>query len=173
MDGTQVLFKKIRGRDRSSFEALLENYGWKLYSHIRQHTKDRGEADRIFSEAFSCFYDRLEGYEGEDPIEALLFSCADQAAGRKKELPAEKQPLGPWALGQESGFSLPPVDPSVYGEKQEPLWLKIFYGICIAVLIFGILAAVWVMAWMLMSMNLIPELDLGYSWFNENIAHLF
>ena len=171
MDGTRALFKKIKGRDRQSFDALSESYGWKLYSHIRNHTEDRAEADRIFNETFSLFYDALEDYEGDDPIEAMLFFCADRAGCRKNS--DGEADMGQWEIGHEAGFQLPQVDPKVYEKRKEPLWLRIFYSVCIVLLIFGILAAVWIMVYMLMSMNLIPSADLGYSWFNAHIADLF
>ena len=174
MDETRALFKKVKGRDAASFDALSENYGWKLYSYIRKNTQDRASADRIFSDTFSRFYDAVEGYEGEDPIEALLFSCADQSAG-EASIPekGEERPMGQWAIGQEAGFSLPPVHAQGTMEKRDPLWLRLFYGISIVLLVIGILAALWIMAYMLMSMNLIPAADIGYSWFNTHIANLF
>ena len=167
-DETKVLFKKIKGRDKRSFEVLSDAYGWKLYTHIRSCTDDRVKADRIFSQTFSEFYQELQQYDGEDPIEAMLFSCADRIGCKDNEEENKKADMCP-----EPVLSLHPVHPDVYGKKKEPLWLTIFYGFCIVVLIFGILAAVWVMAWMLMSMNLIPEYDFGYSWFNLHIADLF
>ena len=165
MDETKALFQKIKGRDKRSFEALSDAYGWKLYSHIRSRTEDREKADRIFSQTFSAFYQDLQSYEGEDPIEAMLFACADRIGTGCTEETVSKD--------QKIPVPLPKVDPTIYAEKKEPLWLKIFYSLCIIVLVLGILAAVWVMAWMLMSMNLIPEYDFGYSWFNLHIADLF
>ena len=165
MDDTKALFQKIKGRDKRSFEALSDAYGWKLYSHIRSCMEDREKADRIFSQTISAFYQDLKHYEGEDPIEAMLYACADRIGSGSKQ--DEKAP------DVEEKTTLPKVDSSIYEEKKEPLWLKIFYSLCIIVLVLGILAAVWVMAWMLMSMNLIPEYDFGYSWFNLHIADLF
>ena len=167
MDETKAIFQKIRGRDKRSFAALSDAYGWKLYSHIRSRTEDREKADRIFSKTFSNFYEDLQHYEGDDPIEAMLFACADRIGSGCRQDEEELR------TGKRPEIPLPRVDPSVYENKKEPLWLKIFYGLCIIVLIAGILAAVWVMAWMLMSMNLIPQYDFGYSWFNVHIADLF
>ena len=173
MDETRALFKKVKGRDRQSFDALSDHYGWKLYSYIRRNAKDRAEADRIFSDTVALFYDSLESYEGSDPVEALLFSCADRARGFRGNPEGEAEKIGQWTMGREADFSLPPVDPSAFRREKEPLWLRIFYSICIVLLIAGILAAVWIMLYMLMSMNLIPGMDLGYSWFNAHIADLF
>lgn len=173
MDGTRALFKKIMTRDRSSFETLSENYGWKLYSYIRRNSPDKETAERVFSDTFSRFYDTLENYQGDDPIEAMLYACADDVSVQKTEDRENGSTAGQWSIGHEAGFALPEVDLKKYEKKKEPLGIRIFYGICIALLILGILAALWIMVWMLMSMNLIPYLDLGYSWFNAHIANLF
>ena len=173
MDEIKALFKKIKGRDKRSFEVLSDAYGWKLYTHIRSGTEDREKADRIFSQTLSVFYNELQDYDGEDPIEAMLFACADRIGCKNREEEVKSAEIGPWTLGQEANFMLPNVDGVIINQIKEPLWLKIFYGLCIIILIFGILAAVWVMAWMLMSMQLIPEYDFGYSWFNLHIADLF
>ena len=37
----------------------------------------------------------------------------------------------------------------------------------------GILAALWVIAGLLMDMGFLPYIDMGYSWFNMNIAPWF
>ena len=141
MDETKALFQKIKGRDKRSFEALSDAYGWKLYSHIRSRTEDREKADRIFSQTFSAFYQDLQHYEGEDPIEAMLFACADRIGSGYKHDEEAATMVG------KPPIPLPKVDSSIYEEKKEPLWLKIFYILCIIVLVLGILAAVWVMAW--------------------------
>ena len=175
MDGTKELFKKIRGRDRASFDMLSQNYGWKLYSYIRKNTADRASADRIFSDTFQNFYDLLDGYEGDDPIEAMLFTCADKLVknGAAASKPEVQSPMGQWEIGCEAGFSLPKVEAAEGATKKESLGMKFFYGICILLLVIGIFAALWIMLYMLMSMNLIPQMDLGYSWFNANVMNLF
>ena len=177
MEDLKALFRTVRGRDRASFDALSEAYGWKLYSHIRKNTEDREEADRIFSETFDSFYDAVEDYEGNDPIEALLFSCADRLLPESRPGDGSRKnadTMGRWAIGQEAGFTLPPVPPdTLESPKKESAWVTVFYVFCIILLVIGIAAAVWVMLWMLMSMNLIPEMDLGYSWFNQHILEIF
>lgn len=174
MDGTKELFKKIKGRDRESFDMLSQNYGWKLYSYIRKNTSDRAAADRIFSETFQNFYDLLNGYQGDDPIEAMLFGCADQLVADGGEAsPKLPKDMGQWAIGHEAGFSLPEVELKEAPAKKETLGMKLFYGLCIILLIIGIAAAIWIMLYMLMSMNLIPQVDLGYIWFNEHVMNLF
>ena len=37
----------------------------------------------------------------------------------------------------------------------------------------GILAALWVITGLLMDMGFLPDIDMGYSWFNMNIAPWF
>ena len=173
MDQSNALFKKIKGRDRSSFEALSENYGWKLYSYIRRNTEDRATADRIFSNTFSAFYDAVGKYESEDPIETMLYICADQASCGEKLASHQNTEMSQWAIGHEAGFSLPEVMPQEEKKAKESVGMKIFYFICIFLLVVGIAAAVWILLWMLMNMDLMPWLDLGYTWFNQHILDIF
>ncbi len=173
MDDTKAIFKKIKSADRNSFEALSERYGWKLYSYIRRNSPDRETADRIFSESIGRFYAGIENYHGDDPVEAMLFFCADQASRGKKAGTVPQENMGQWQIGHEAGFTLPPVDLSMIKRRKEPVWLRVFYGVCIVILVLGILAAAWIMIWMLMNMHILPEMDLGYSWFNQHIMRLF
>ena len=48
-------------------------------------------------------------------------------------------------------------------------------GFWIAVIALGlcIMFAVWVIVGLLMDMSLLPEFDLGYDWFNANVAPWF
>lgn len=171
MDATKALFKKIKGRDRSSFQLLTETYGWKLYSYIRRNTASRETADRIFSETFARFYDSMEDYGSEDPIETMLYLYADMVGNAS--LTEENTELSRWQIAQENGFALPEVKlPKGHG-KAGSRWLNFFYGVCIVLLLLGILAAFWILAWMLMDMNILPMWDLGYSWFNTHIANWF
>lgn len=47
------------------------------------------------------------------------------------------------------------------------------FGLGIGVLSLGIIVTVWVILGLLMDMQILPEIDLGYSWFNANIAPWF
>lgn len=50
---------------------------------------------------------------------------------------------------------------------------KGLFGLGVGVLSLGIAAAIWVILGLLMDMQLLPELDLGYAWFSANIAPWF
>ena len=50
---------------------------------------------------------------------------------------------------------------------------KGLFGLGVVVLSFGIAAVLWVILGLLMDMQLLPEFDLGYSWFSANIAPWF
>ena len=170
VDQIKALFKKIKGGDRASFTALSDQYGWKLYSYIRRNTPDRDTADRIFSETFSRFYASMDRYDSEDPIETMLYVYADQA-GSQEQAGNDTADLSKWEIGHESGFSLPEVE--LPKKSRESTGLRIVYGFCIALLSAGILLSIWVMVGMLMNMNLIPYVDLGYDWFNVHIFDIF
>ena len=47
------------------------------------------------------------------------------------------------------------------------------FGLCVALLVLGMAAALWVILGLLMNMNLIPQIDLGYEWFNLHVAPWF
>ena len=171
MDATKALFKKIKGRDRNSFRLLTETYGWKLYSYIRRNTANRETADRIFSETFERFYNSMEEYGSEDPIETMLYLYADMVGNAPSA--DNNASLSRWQIAQESDFSLPEVKrPKGHGKARSRL-ASFFYGVCIILLLLGILAALWILAWMLMDMNIIPKWDLGYSWLNTHIVNWF
>ena len=171
MDATKALFKKIKGRDRNSFRLLTETYGWKLYSYIRRNTANRETADRIFSETFERFYDSMEEYGSEDPIETMLYLYADIVGDASSA--DNNTSLSRWQIARENDFSLPEVRISKGHEATKNCWISFFYGVCIVLLLLGILAAFWILTWMLMDMTIIPKLDLGYSWFNAHIANWF
>ena len=100
MDQSTALYKKTKGRDLASYAALSDQYGWKLYSYIRKNTEDREAADRIFSQAFSHFYDSMEKYNTEDPVETMLYVYADQAANLENSVLDVAQ-VGTWKSGSD------------------------------------------------------------------------
>lgn len=171
VDATKALFKKIKGRDRKSFQLLTETYGWKLYSYIRRNTASRETADRIFSDTFIRFYDSMEEYGSDDPIETMLYLYADMVGNTPDD--GSNSSLSRWQIAQETDFSLPEVRIPKKRRTGKACWVTFFYGVCIVLLLLGILAAFWILAWMLMDMNVVPRWDLGYSWFNTHIANWF
>lgn len=63
------------------------------------------------------------------------------------------------------------TDEPVQPAKQKKSKVGLFFGI--GGLSLGILAALWVISGILMSLDILPDFDLGYQWFNMNIAPWF
>ena len=173
MDETRSLFKKMKSRNHGSFQTLSDSYGWKLYSYIRKNCQDRDAADRIFADTVEKFYASVDSYQGDDPIEALLYACADEVRQREPSENPGGGEMSQWSIGHESGFSLPEVDEKTICRKKGSAGKTVFFTLCMIVLIIAIAAALWILLWMLMEMKVVPDLDLGYSWFNEHIAWIF
>ena len=185
MDETKELFNKIKGKDTASFHLLTETYGWKLYSYIRRNVSDREQADRIFNDTLSQFHNSVGDYNCEDPIEAMLCFYADQV-GKKvmQQSDALSSDMGPWEIAQEREFTLPETDKKARRKKKKQAkttelrggsgFSNFFYGLCVILLIVGIIAALWFLVGILVDMHVLPEQwDFGYSWFNTHIAHWF
>lgn len=148
MNSTELL-NRIKERDMDAYLQLTRAYGLKLYSHLREQCGDKETADMAFNQTLEHFYGALTADDSQDAVEAILCAFADHTClqmRQEKEPEEEKAEKG----GGSLGFVL---------------------GICI--LSVGILAALWVILGLLMDMNLIPELDLGYSWFNTYVASWF
>ena len=162
---TNELFKRIREKDQEAYRELTEDYGWKLYGRIRKTTDDRDQADLIFRETFSRFYNSMEHYDCDDAIDAML--CV-YAAMVTEELAQNQLP---------ASDALPVQDKK--GKKKKKAKKShsgigtFFYVIGVILLLAGIAAALWVMAGLLMDLQILPEFDLGYEWFNANIAPWF
>ena len=182
LDQSRELFNRIRSRDKDSFQVLTENYGWKLYSYIRKKEDNREAADQLFSDTLARFHNNVEQYGCEDPIEAMLCLYADELMEKEARQMAPQEmycdslasvstPRQPMAAPQ-----VPPMQqPKPKKKRSAGTFLaNFFYMLCILFLVIGILAALWFLMGILVDMNVLPShWDLGYSWFNENIANWF
>lgn len=171
---TNELLDRIKDRDTDAYLQLTQAYGWKLYSHLRSQFEDRETADAAFNETLTNFYNSLAGGDGEDAVEALLYAYADQTcrkmnggAQSAQEIPA-KPPVEPVSTVTEKPTVVEPE------EKKAPERSGSFgFTLGVTILVIGILAALWVIIGLMMDMGILPELDLGYSWFNANLAPWF
>ena len=172
MEDTRELFHKIKRNDKESFHLLTENYGWKLYSYIRRNVEDREAADRIFSEALSRFHDAMARQQDcEDPIEAMLYVCADQV--NLDETAETPDPLSQMQLSGAEKAAPEQKKPAKKGGFRRAI-ANFFFGLCVLVLIIAILAALWFLVGTLVELEVLPaSWDLGYSWFNANVAEWF
>lgn len=148
MDHDQLL-KRIQDRDMTAYHQLTEEYGWKLYSHLKTRFRDKDMLDAAFHETLRQFYNTVAG--SGDVVEALLFSYADRTCQQMIQ-------------GKKPDMAVAPA------KKQKGKAGTIFFTIAFSVLVLGIFVALWVILGLLMDLGIMPEVDLGYSWFN---AHLF
>lgn len=183
MDQTRELFNRIRSRDKDSFQVLTENYGWKLYSYIRKKEDNREAADQLFSDTLARFHNNVDQYGCEDPIEAMLCLYADELMEKEPARQAAPQEMYCTPHVPVSAPPQPMTAPQAAPvQKPKPkkkhsagaFFANFFYVLCILFLVIGILAALWFLTGILVDMNVLPShWDLGYSWFNENIANWF
>lgn len=138
------LLNRIKKRDMDAYLQLTRDYGWKLYSYLRAQCDNKEMVDAVFDKTMKNFYDSLTADDSEDPVEAILYAYADHTCEQMH-----------WEETAPSKIS------------------SVGFVLGILILGVGILAALWVILGLLMDMNLIPELDLGYSWFNANVASWF
>ena len=76
------------------------------------------------------------------------------------------------AAAVASYFDVQPSDIPIQAKAEKRPWSAGRLAAAIA-LSAGILAALWVIAGLLMDMGFLPYIDMGYSWFNMNIAPWF
>lgn len=185
---TNSLLERIRSKDREAFMQLMQTYGRGLYTRLLDRLGDKALADAAFKETLVGFYNALARSEGEDAVQALLYSYGDMAGDRIMESSLEQvinetisetqdaqQPESP--LARQAGAPEPEENEEAADEKQEAApeenekrgWL----GLAVGGLSAAILAALWVIAGLLMDMGLLPALDLGYEWFSANVAPWF
>ena len=148
-------------------------------------------------EAMLCLYaDRLSKESGEsngsfhvDPVPAKREQTVKES-GKESYLPAAasankdfQQSVSAkeeeWTIGCGREFRFPD-DTSKKQKKAEKQkagkrsgWSSFLYGLCVFLLVVGILAALWFLVGILVDMEILPDWDLGYSWFNENVIHWF
>lgn len=76
MDSLELL-RKIKNKDTDAFDELMNRYGMSVYSRLLKQFGDRQAADDAFKRTMLEFYSFIEGLEGEDIIESMLFARAD------------------------------------------------------------------------------------------------
>ena len=163
------LFQRIKANDQEAFRELTDKYGWKVYSRIRKSTEDREKADLIFKKAFADFFESMKDSDTEDVIEAMLCVYAAMAADDIEKAEADNKKEG---TPETAVTGLPEVTEAPK-KKKRSFFSRLLYTLNVLLLVAGIVIALWAMAGLLMSLDILPELDLGYSWFNANIANWF
>lgn len=151
MDSNQLL-NRMKERDMVAYHYLTERYGWKLYSYLKKRLPNQEQVDAAMNETLRQFYNTVAG--SDDAIEALLISFADQTCQHMTKFQSERVPT---VLKKRTGVKIGTV----------------LYVIAVSFLLLCILGSIWVIIGILMSLGIIPEVDLGYSWFNANMFPWF
>jgi len=170
------LLNRMRERDTEAFLEMTDRYGWSLYASIRKKYPDKDVADRVYNETMNAFYRALQNPDCDDPVEALLCAFSD-----KISIPSHSVVRNHLQLAEESGSVEPPEirisDETVSHEEHHEHKTRKKSGFLTTVGLIlvsvGIFFTLWVILGLLMALDVIPAADLGYSWFNANIARWF
>ena len=179
------LLQKVQKGDEAAFRALFHTYAAPAYQLLLQKCDDKALARALLKHV----YRGLKEQEDADPtalwINALAEKRIDAHLFYQKETNAVWQALSPQpALPQATQpateeATLPPepvsVQPASIAHAAGPACKRRGGGrvalLCILVAMTA--CVLWVMAGLLMDVQALPRLDLGYDWFNTAVFQLF
>lgn len=188
----QSILSGIKQQDKEAFRALVKEYGRGLYIKLYASSGNAEAAREATKAAFTELYLALNSQQGADVLESLLYSL-----GEKKQ----QELLREWAMELtaecfKESVKLPVADkretvnaaaamaehnaePEMQPQQDIPVVIQhqateakvsVFWRVVLALL--GA-AVVWLGLGLLMGAGQLPRYDLGYSWFNLNIARWF
>lgn len=202
MDAQEIL-SRIKQQDRETFRRLVTEYGKGLYLKLYAASGDSDAARQATKAAFTELYLALNSQQSPDVIESLLYSIGERkqreilqentmklaseclaqvvelpVCGQTRELKAETAKPVKCIRSEETvcedapsseGMTQGDIPAVVQNEKPEGT------GSALGQVLFALLviAGLWAIAGALMGDGFLPKYDLGYSWFNINIANLF
>lgn len=195
------LFERIKNKDNDALNDLMSVYGKRVYMHLLNGLGDVKLADMALKKTMLEFYDSVGKSDAEDPIEAMLYERAntvrkEMSKGAVQELISDAEEdmlpeLSDIDSKFEAAFSeqsdepdieihdeLPDLEAESEADNTEDEIPKKKSGCLIKlittlIMIILFAAVIWVAAGGLMTAGYIPQYDLGYTWFNENIYPLF
>lgn len=176
MDRSELL-GELQRKNKEAFKELTQTYGPSIYRRLAERSGDPALAKQALKAALTELYLTVSAADDVDPLEALLCRRAMElqdgmrqgAIGRAFEEAAD-------AAGIEGASVKAPAPKDDADAELPELKLRRASGGRIAagiLLGLGIAFLVWVIVGLLMSMELLPPLDLGYSRFNDCIAPWF
>ena len=200
MDAQEIL-SRIKQQDKEAFRRLVTEYGKGLYLKLYAASGDADAARQATKAAFTELYLALNSQQSPDVIESLLYSigerkqreilqeqtmkitseCLDRvvelpASVGVKELKAETvRPIQPVTAEEPVCDEEPAIktagDIPIVVQTEEPAQKGVgFWQVVFALLV---IAGLWVAVGALMGDGYLPKYDLGYRWFNMNIANWF
>lgn len=187
----QSVLTSIKQQDKAAFRELVKEYGRGLYIKLYAASGDAEAARQATKAAFAELYMALNSQQGPDVLESLLYSLGEkkqrellqrQAARFSSEcfeetvkLPASEKPATLKAEPTMEGYTEYTI-PQANGDisvavQQEPAHRGMDFWQWVLLLLAA--AGLWYGIGMLMGAGHLPKYDLGYSWFNLNIARWF
>ena len=170
--GYSDLLDRMMQRDTDAFLEMTERYGWSVYSFIRRQHPDKEIADKIYNHTMNRFYHALQNPDCDDPVEALLCALSQNVSVAPGEQIAAGVVCSPFGTEDQ-----PPRITMISGDVQPAEVPRkkpgLFFTLGLILLILAILTVVWCIVGLLMSMDVIPGFDFGYSWFNSHFFQLF
>ena len=185
------LLPGLRSGDANAIRALIKERGAELLAHAEILADgNRERARKLTAEAFRAAIAHLAAFPDEtmDSPDKLLDRCLLEAARRDvlsevsaNEAPPAKAeektvPVPPWneaTLREKPPEAAPAPSAQKAPEKMKPPRRALNSTVAIVLLSLCVLAVLWLIAGILMSMGWLPALDLGYGWFNEALFPLF
>lgn len=158
------LLQRMMHRDTDAFLEFTDRYGWALYSSIRRKHPNKVDADKVYHETMQQLWSCLQNQQYDDPMEAILCVMADQITLKREprkdlreifQIDEEDQPPVLHIRSAE------PVENVVPTRRKHPFWRNL--GILVLLIVF--VFSIWLIAGFLMANDMIPYVDLGYSWF--------
>ena len=166
------LLERIMQRDTDAFLEFTDRYGWPLYSSIRRKHPNKVDADKVYHETMQELWSCLQNGQYDDPMEAILCVLADHIALKReprKDLteifypdPDEKPPVLHIRRPELSLNDAP-------GKRRNRFWFALSVILLFVIFTFSI----WIIIGFLMECGTITYVDLGYSWFCEQVEQIF
>lgn len=200
MDAQEIL-SRIKQQDKETFRRLVTEYGKGLYLKLYAASGDADAARQATKAAFTELYLALNSQQSPDVIESLLYSIGERKQreilqeqtmkltseylARVVEMPAKPvikelkketvKPIQPVTVEEPVCDEEPEIksagDIPVVVQAEEPAQKGVgFWQVVFALLV---MAGLWVAVGALMGDGYLPKYDLGYRWFNMNIANWF
>lgn len=146
-------------------------------------SESREQSASITSEApMGTAADKTDGIAKPHPQTPVILPTSESFSAVRQEALAVDEP---WSIGCGREFHFPDDRKKTRTKKTEitiePVkdedgrsgLASFFYVLCVILLVLGILAAVWFLVGILVSMQVLPAWDLGYNWFNEHVIPWF
>ncbi|MEA5060716.1 MAG: hypothetical protein VB049_11930 [Candidatus Pelethousia sp.] len=161
-------------REGSQYKSeFYHEYSAKVYTLAYSHVKNEQASLNITKSVFLKAFDTLAvvNYDGDDYWPFLKGYALEEIASYLSGRPLSSEAAGGPALSLD--VAQPKSAPSqALSSRRGTLWkirstLMFLLNLLLAVVL------AWLLVGLLIRLNILPALDLGYTWFNDNIFQLF